>query len=214
MNHSLMEEIVKYSKKTKTTDKKQRVLQAAAQLFAEKGYANTSTSEIAKKADVAEGTIFRHFQTKEKLLRSILLPFLKESLPPLSEDVFSEMLASYGDSPESFFRALIKNRYEFFKESKEYFQILVKEFVYTEPFQQEVKVLFEQNVLKRINDAIKRFQEKGEITQSIPSEILTRTAFTIIFGFFFTHMFLQNNEDTPIDNEIEQVVQIIINGMK
>ncbi|WP_456274875.1 TetR/AcrR family transcriptional regulator [Bacillus sp. AK031] len=30
------------------------------QLFAKKGYANTSTSEIAKVAGVAGGTIFRH----------------------------------------------------------------------------------------------------------------------------------------------------------
>lgn len=47
------------------TPKQAKILQAAVEIFAEKGYAATSTSEIAKRAGVAEGTIFRHYKTKK-----------------------------------------------------------------------------------------------------------------------------------------------------
>lgn len=53
------------------TDKKEKILQSALQLFAEDGFAKTSTSKIAKHADVSEGLIFRHFKNKEGLLHSL-----------------------------------------------------------------------------------------------------------------------------------------------
>lgn len=47
------------------TEKQKKIIIAAIESFSEKGYAATSTSEIAKKAGVAEGTIFRHYKTKK-----------------------------------------------------------------------------------------------------------------------------------------------------
>ncbi|RMG55763.1 MAG: TetR/AcrR family transcriptional regulator [Bacteroidetes bacterium] len=54
------------------TEKQQRILEAALRLFAQEGYAATSTSKVAKAAGVSEGLIFRHFQSKEGLLQAIL----------------------------------------------------------------------------------------------------------------------------------------------
>jgi AcrR family transcriptional regulator len=48
-----------------------RILATAAELFAEKGPAAT-TEEIAARAGVAVGTVFRHFPTKDALLQSIM----------------------------------------------------------------------------------------------------------------------------------------------
>lgn len=46
---------------------KQAILAAALELFAEKGFYNTSTRAISRKAGIAEGTLFNHFETKEDL---------------------------------------------------------------------------------------------------------------------------------------------------
>ena len=48
------------------TEKQKRIVQAAIESFAEKGFSATSTNEIAQKAGVAEGTIFRHYKTKKR----------------------------------------------------------------------------------------------------------------------------------------------------
>ncbi|EAD5296161.1 helix-turn-helix transcriptional regulator, partial [Listeria monocytogenes] len=63
-------------KETKMSEKQRRIVAASIELFAEKGYAGTSTNEIAKKAGVAEGTIFRHYKTKKDLLMAITMPTL------------------------------------------------------------------------------------------------------------------------------------------
>ena len=54
------------------TEKKENIIKAALQLFAEEGYAATSTSKVAKSAGVSEGLIFRHFENKEGLLKAII----------------------------------------------------------------------------------------------------------------------------------------------
>lgn len=54
------------------TEKQEKIIQAALQLFANEGYNATSTSKVAKEAEVSEGLIFRHFGNKEGLLQAIL----------------------------------------------------------------------------------------------------------------------------------------------
>lgn len=54
------------------TIKKDKILEVALKLFANFGYANTSTSKIAKSAEVSEGLIFRHYENKEGLLDAIV----------------------------------------------------------------------------------------------------------------------------------------------
>lgn len=53
-------------------ERKLEIIQIAEQLFIEKGYTNVTTSEIAKKANVAKGTLFYHFESKEKLADAII----------------------------------------------------------------------------------------------------------------------------------------------
>jgi AcrR family transcriptional regulator len=53
------------------TDTAERVLDAASSLFAERGYAATTTRAIAERAGVNEVTVFRRFGTKAGLLTGI-----------------------------------------------------------------------------------------------------------------------------------------------
>lgn len=46
---------------------KERILKAALQLFRERGLEGTTTRQISRKAQIAEGTLFNYFKTKEDL---------------------------------------------------------------------------------------------------------------------------------------------------
>lgn len=54
---------------------REKILLAAVNLMAEKGYDSTTTKEIALAAKVNEVTLFRHFGTKEKLLEAAFNQF-------------------------------------------------------------------------------------------------------------------------------------------
>jgi len=51
--------------------KRARLLEAARSLFAERGYAATTTAQLAREAGVAEGTVFHHFPSKRALLEAV-----------------------------------------------------------------------------------------------------------------------------------------------
>ncbi|HYK10230.1 MAG TPA: TetR/AcrR family transcriptional regulator [Gemmatimonadales bacterium] len=50
---------------------RQRLIRAGLELFTTQGYHVTTTVQIAKKAGVAEGTIYKHFESKQHLLNEL-----------------------------------------------------------------------------------------------------------------------------------------------
>lgn len=50
---------------------RRRLRTAALELFVEQGVAETTTRDLAKKAGIAEGTIYRHFESKDELVRDL-----------------------------------------------------------------------------------------------------------------------------------------------
>lgn len=58
--------------KQRTTSRKENIIRQALMLFAEKGYVDTSTKEIAQQAGVSEALIFKHFGNKDNLLSYLI----------------------------------------------------------------------------------------------------------------------------------------------
>lgn len=52
----------------RSTDKREAILEAALELFADRGFYGTAVPEIARKAVVGAGTIYRYFKSKEELV--------------------------------------------------------------------------------------------------------------------------------------------------
>jgi AcrR family transcriptional regulator len=55
-----------------SADTRERLLAAAARVFARDGLDGATTREIAREAGLNEVTLFRHFQTKERLLNAVI----------------------------------------------------------------------------------------------------------------------------------------------
>ena len=70
-------------------DTRTKILQAALQLFAKRGYDGTTTKDLARSAGVAEGTLFRHFANKKAILVEVAtegwVDILTDLLTELSE---------------------------------------------------------------------------------------------------------------------------------
>jgi len=56
----------------RTSLRRTQILEAATHVFAEKGYHRATTKDIARAADVAEGTIYLYFENKSELLMSLM----------------------------------------------------------------------------------------------------------------------------------------------
>src|SRR5215213_6623482 len=69
------------------TSKRERILRAAVDVFAEFGYFNAKVSQIAKSAGVADGTIYLYFDGKEDLLITIFREHTRNYLVSLESQL-------------------------------------------------------------------------------------------------------------------------------
>src|SRR6185369_3740168 len=69
------------------TSKRERILRAAVDVFAQNGYFNAKVSEIAKAAGVADGTIYLYFDGKEDLLITIFREHTRSYLQSLEREL-------------------------------------------------------------------------------------------------------------------------------
>jgi AcrR family transcriptional regulator len=67
----------------RSSDTRHRLIEVTARLFAEAGYHGTTTRRIAQEADLNEVTIFRHFGSKDALIREALRVVARERRPIL-----------------------------------------------------------------------------------------------------------------------------------
>lgn len=58
--------------------KKQRIILTMLELVVKQGYHATPMSQVAKEANVAVGTIYHYFETKEKIIEAIFLMVYKD----------------------------------------------------------------------------------------------------------------------------------------
>jgi len=57
-------------------DTRQRILDSALRLFAERGYAGTSIRDIAEELEVTKAAVHYHFPSKEQIVQALLEPFV------------------------------------------------------------------------------------------------------------------------------------------
>jgi len=53
-------------------ERKEQIIKAAFEVFAQKGYHNSSVAQVAKKAKISKGLMYNYFDGKEDLLRAII----------------------------------------------------------------------------------------------------------------------------------------------
>lgn len=194
------------------TDKQKKIIMAAIDSFSEKGYAATSTSEIAKKAGVAEGTIFRHYKTKKDLLLGIIAPLFAKSIAPFVIKDLDKVLDTKYECYEDFLRGMIANRVVFLKHNLPLFKILIQEI----PFHPDLKEQFTEHIAKslfeRFEKLVEYYQEKGQVIQIPPSSVI-RMTLTTIMGYFFTRYFILPDADWNDEKEIERTIQFLLHGL-
>src|SRR5438128_5993985 len=61
----------KRTSRNSTADKRAIILRAATRVFGRNGYFNWKVADIARAADVADGTVYLYFKSKEEILHSI-----------------------------------------------------------------------------------------------------------------------------------------------
>lgn len=196
----------------KKTAKQESILRAAMEMFAEKGFDATATSEIAERAGVAEGTIFRHFKSKKDLLHAIMVPMMTQLIAPVAINQFVEVLEVRYDSFELFLRAVVANRFTFVKNHLPALRILLQEIPFQDTLRKQFLTQVQDQVLAKIYGAIAYYQEKGEIRQ-MPPQTIFRLMVSVFAGYALTRFILLPDRDWDDEQEIASSLSFILQGL-
>ncbi|WP_114381236.1 TetR/AcrR family transcriptional regulator [Paenibacillus prosopidis] len=214
IEHWLQELLKLDDEEQKMTDKQMKIVQAASEVFAQKGYAASSTSEIAQRAGVAEGTIFRHYKTKKDLLLSIVAPVMAKLVAPFVLRDFYKVLDSSFDSFDQLLRAVIENRIEFLERHMQVFKIFIQEIPFHPDLQEQFQKLILSKVLEKFSVNITKFQQQGAIVDWSPITVIRLTASSLM-GYVLTRTFLGGREGSQWDDEKEReaTITFIMKGL-
>ncbi|MEO2265873.1 TetR/AcrR family transcriptional regulator [Pseudoalteromonas pernae] len=104
-----------------------RILESAWTLFLAKGYAATSTRDIATHANIGNGTLFSHFENKEQLLRELMLEQLTDVIAQAKRtDEFAQ--------PKLKMRHYAQHLYDFYLQHVEFSKTLLQGLIWQADF--------------------------------------------------------------------------------
>lgn len=191
----------------KTGDTRDKILKASLGLFSSKGYLGTTTREIAKRAGIAEVTLFRYFPSKAVLFEEMIISHsflltLKGLLPELKEMDYKDALVEIA---KIFLKKL--------SERKELIRIMQAE-IHTYP--SKVKELY-HNLLDEMFKTLAfyfREMQEGKVLSDFNPEFGARAFLGMFFSYFNAQIFLVRKKHMYSDDSaiIEEFVSIFVNG--
>ncbi|CAM3920329.1 TetR/AcrR family transcriptional regulator [Cohnella lubricantis] len=211
----LLEELLKASSDGKRmTEKQARIIRAAIEMFAEKGYAASSTSEIAQRAGVAEGTIFRHYKTKKDLLLAIATPALGRLIAPFVIREFRGVLNTQYESYDQFLRALIENRISFVQQYWNLIRIIIQELPFHPDLQTMISSAVLPQVLVRIEPILNKFKSEGKLLD-LPNFTIVRLTISSLGGYIVGHLLAESGRAESWDDvqEREATIAFLMRGL-
>ncbi|MCI2170445.1 TetR/AcrR family transcriptional regulator [Schleiferilactobacillus perolens] len=191
------------------TTKQISIIAAAVDVFAENGYANSSTKEIAKRAGVAEGNIFSTFTNKRGLLHAIIDPVSQSLFPQAVENLVQGKLSTHYATLADFLNGIAWNRIDYLRQNSKVIKIFVAEVFYDEKLRQRFIRNFPISYWLRFDHQFSQLKKAGQLVQW-PNAQIGSTMAGIIGEVFLGYLFFkQPLTDATIQRTIDTLVLVL-----
>jgi TetR/AcrR family fatty acid metabolism transcriptional regulator len=187
-------------------NKHQRILRAAVKIFSEKGFYNSRVSEIAREANVADGTIYLYFKNKDDLLISLF----EEEFGRIVEDMRGK-LGKEKDALQKIRRFAITHL-SIVSKQQQLAEVLGVEVRQSSKFMKEYVNKTFIEYLNLIRSVIVEGQEKGLIRKNLTPGIMKRALFGAL-DEMARYWVLSTQKKHSIDESALQISDVFIRGM-
>lgn len=195
------------------TETQRKILAAALELFAERGFAATTTAAIAKQAGVAEKTIFAHFATKDRLFDATLNPAALELLLPEAIGGVRETLSREWSSVSELFGAFMRNRLAFVRKNPAKLKLIAQALMLHPELAELFVRVFREHLEPRLARVIEGLERAGDI-RAVPRSSLVRIVASMTAGYMLTRFVLRPGPDWDDEAEIETMIDVLANGLR
>lgn len=185
--------------------KRERILRAAVDVFAQSGYFNAKVSEIARAAGVADGTIYLYFDGKEDLLISIFREHTRNYLQSLERSL------AHVNRPEERIRVAIRHHLETLGQDRALAVVAQVELRHSLKFMallshQEVGDYL--NILRKI---VEHGQAEGVFRSNLHPQLVAKAVFGILDEMVTSWML--SEKDYALVDQADQVADLVLSGL-
>src|SRR6266550_3763302 len=185
--------------------KRERILRAATDVFAQSGYFNAKVSDIARAAGVADGTIYLYFDGKEDLLTSIFRDHTRNYLQSLERD-----LANVNRADERV-RIAIRHHLETLGRDRSLAIVAQVELRHSLKFMtllshQEIADYL--NILRKI---VEQGQTDGVFRRNLHPQLVAKAVFGIVDEMVTS--WILSEKDYALADQTDEVAELVLKGL-
>ncbi|HEX8170695.1 MAG TPA: TetR/AcrR family transcriptional regulator [Thermoanaerobaculia bacterium] len=187
------------------TSKRERILRAAVDVFAEHGYFNAKVAQIAKAAGVADGTIYLYFDGKEDLLITIFREHTRNYLHSLEQH-----LANINHAEERL-RVAVRHHLETLGRDRALAVVSQVELRHSLKF---MSLLSQQEVadyLNIIRKIVEHGQEQGAFRRNVHPQLVAKFVFGVLDEMVTSWMLSEKEHDLAA--QADAVADLILTGL-
>ena len=184
--------------------RQEEILQAAARLFAERGFAEADTQVLADMLGVGKGTIYRYFPSK----RELFLAAVDWAMRQLKGAVDAAMAAA-ADPLEQMAR-VIETYLSFFAQHPEYVELFVQERAQFKDRKKPTYFVHRDANAERWREMSRRMIAEGRF-RDIPVERILDVVGDMLYGTMFTNYFVGRARSPK--EQAEDILDVALHGL-
>lgn len=180
------------------------ILDVAATLFAERGYAGADTQELADRVGVGKGTLYRYFPSK----RDLFLAAADRAMRRLRECLDAAVASR--DDPLEQIAAAIEAFLGFFDEHPEFAELLIQERALFRDRKTPTYIEHREKNLARWQQLYQALIEAGRV-RAMPVHRITSVISDLIYGTMFTNHVAGRQK--ALREQADDIVDIVFCGI-
>ncbi len=184
----------------KRADRKEQILSAAVEVFAELGFERATTRAIAKRAGVAEGTIFNYFDTKRDILVCAMEQQILDTIPQLKPS----------DDVETMMKKLLISRLQMWKDHCGILRVVISEAIFDDEFRDLYRSRVYTPAMQKLNECISQQQLAGRFVDVEPA-LVSRMMLGIALGYGLMNPVAGEVDD--IDGLSRKLTKVLLEGL-
>ena len=189
--------------------RKDRIMEAALRVFAEKSFQDATISEISKEAGVSEATIYEYFGTKEDLLFAIP--------EKISNDTAKESQAvlPFIKDVEGRIRAILYSYVRLYQNNPHYSALVLLQLMSNKRFRQTDAHAAIRHSAHRLLDCIREGIADGSFRKDIDAYLI-RSMLMGAIEHLFIHWHMQGmpKREKSIMDMLDPLLEIVLNGIR
>jgi AcrR family transcriptional regulator len=187
------------------------MLWAAARLFAERGVAGASTRDIAAAAGTTERTLFKHFGSKEGLLREVMDGAVLGHLAPASLDDLRAAIEACDGDLAAWHAGLLHARLGAMRSAPELTRLLLVEVLRDETARARFLEPWREAAWQPLLTLFMRLQREGHVRRDVEPRLLAAQFLATNVGFLMTRLLAEpiGNSRSPAASDAADIAGLV-----